>query len=257
MQWVKTPWHILAPLSCTDFGWMQLYSYGQLTALAIAGHEHEFTIHQRVKRKAEVTHHMACTDTGLKTCDRPAVVTLKPLVMGRGEEEKEEEKIRWRPGRKHRPRWASCSGAIHPWNIPLAHMDNVDRSANKGPPGTKELKKEKDAVPCCFQFLPLGGSKRQGKNNNNNNKKKTQQTRRQTQRAPLLCRRDWGVWTAGSLFKHSSSVLSLKALRAPWSVLGGTGTHPSPSKCMLVSLHSGSTIPMEHSLLQVTQEIES
>lgn len=33
-----------------------------------------------------VTHHMACTDTGLKTCDRPAVVTLKPL----GEEEEEE-----------------------------------------------------------------------------------------------------------------------------------------------------------------------
>lgn len=25
-------------------------------------------------------HHMACTDTGLKTSDRPAVLTLKPLV---------------------------------------------------------------------------------------------------------------------------------------------------------------------------------
>lgn len=26
---------------------------------------------------------MACTDTGLKTCDRPAVFTLKPLVRKR------------------------------------------------------------------------------------------------------------------------------------------------------------------------------
>lgn len=26
---------------------------------------------------------MACTDTGLKTCDRPAVFTLKPLVKKR------------------------------------------------------------------------------------------------------------------------------------------------------------------------------
>lgn len=33
---------------------------------------------------------------------------------------------------------------------------------------------------------------------------------------------------------------------------GQTETHPSPSKCMLVSLHSGSTIPMEQSLLQIT-----
>lgn len=30
-------------------------------------------------------------------------------------------------------------------------------------------------------------------------------------------------------------------------------TYPSPSKCMLVSLHSGSTIPMEQSLLQITE----
>lgn len=47
---------------------------------------------------------MACTDTGLKTCDRPAVVTLKPLVRGGGKRwgeggageggEEEEEKIR-------------------------------------------------------------------------------------------------------------------------------------------------------------------
>lgn len=29
------------------------------------------------------TNHMACTDTGLKTCDRPAVFTLKPLVRKR------------------------------------------------------------------------------------------------------------------------------------------------------------------------------
>lgn len=29
------------------------------------------------------TYHMACTDTGLKTCKRPAVFTLKPLVRKR------------------------------------------------------------------------------------------------------------------------------------------------------------------------------
>lgn len=63
---------------------MQLYSDRQLTALAIANHKLEITIHRCVEIEAEVTHHMACTDTGLKTCDRPAVVTLKPLVRGRG-----------------------------------------------------------------------------------------------------------------------------------------------------------------------------
>lgn len=29
--------------------------------------------------KIGFTHHMACTETGLKTCERPAVFTLKPL----------------------------------------------------------------------------------------------------------------------------------------------------------------------------------
>lgn len=34
----------------------------------------------------EFTHHMACTDTGLKTCDLPVVLTLNPLVKTEGEE---------------------------------------------------------------------------------------------------------------------------------------------------------------------------
>lgn len=32
---------------------------------------------------------MACTETGLKTCERPAVLTLKPLKEGRKEEGEE------------------------------------------------------------------------------------------------------------------------------------------------------------------------
>lgn len=35
------------------------------------------------KKHKGSTHHMACTETGLKTCDRPAVFTLKPLVRKR------------------------------------------------------------------------------------------------------------------------------------------------------------------------------
>lgn len=38
-----------------------------------------------------VTHHMACTDTGLNTCTLPSVDTLNPLEAGR--KEKEELKI--------------------------------------------------------------------------------------------------------------------------------------------------------------------
>lgn len=94
------------------------------------------------------------------------------------EEEMKREKIRRRPGRKRWPRSASCNRTIHPWNIPRAHTDNVNRSANKGLPRTQELKKtqtKKQAVPCCFKFLPLEGSKRGQKNN------------LQTHAAVLLC----------------------------------------------------------------------
>lgn len=76
---------------------MQRYSDSQLTALAIANHESQITMHQLVKREAEFTHHMACTDTGLKTCDRPAVVTLKPLVRRR-ERRKRRKRRRRRSG---------------------------------------------------------------------------------------------------------------------------------------------------------------
>lgn len=37
----------------------------------------------------------------------------------------------------------------------------------------------------------------------------------------------------------------------PFGMKGQTETYPSPSKCMLVSLHSGSTIPIEQLLLRV------
>lgn len=40
---------------------------------------------------------MACTETGLKTCERPAVVTLKPLRRKKGgEEEGVSEGHEWR-----------------------------------------------------------------------------------------------------------------------------------------------------------------
>lgn len=88
-----------------------------------------------------VTHHMACTDTGLKTCDRPAVFTLKPLVRRK----RRRVKIRqWRwevggeggGGRKEdvNTDWTQLvHGAIHRWNIPPAYTDNVNRSAGTAP----------------------------------------------------------------------------------------------------------------------------
>lgn len=35
--------------------------------------------HCLLKKKYCIPHHIACTDTGLKTCVRPAVFTVKPL----------------------------------------------------------------------------------------------------------------------------------------------------------------------------------
>lgn len=48
-----------------------------------------------------LTHHMACTETGLKTCERPAVFTLKPLrKKGRRRGVSEGGGLRWREGCK-------------------------------------------------------------------------------------------------------------------------------------------------------------
>lgn len=73
---------------------------------------------------------MACTETGLKTCERPAVFTLKPL---RGEEEEEEEEEGVNEGHGSRRRvmvrdvnkeWTQLvHGTIQDsdqWNIPQA-----------------------------------------------------------------------------------------------------------------------------------------
>lgn len=78
---------------------------------------------------------MACTDTGLKTCDRPAVFTLKPLERKRrrrkislrldGDEQSGDVNTHW-------TRLAHGTFQdTNQWNIPPAHRDrdNVNRSA--------------------------------------------------------------------------------------------------------------------------------
>lgn len=85
---------------------------------------------------------MACTETGLKTCDRPAVLTLKPLVRRKrrrrrrrrgksslslvGDSESD------RGGREHRLPPGSFMWTMQDTdqqNIPPAYRDNVNRSA--------------------------------------------------------------------------------------------------------------------------------
>lgn len=144
---------------CTDSCWVQLNSDGQLAARHST---RSWCISGSRGRRSSLTTWPAPTQAW-----RRAIAPLwsrwspwwgeeRGRGWGRGGGEEEEERIRWRAGRKHRPRSASRSGAIHPWNIPLAHMDNVDRSANNGPPGTHELKK-KTYRSLLFLISATGG----------------------------------------------------------------------------------------------------
>lgn len=71
---------------------------------------------------------MACTETGLKTCERPAVFTLKPLRKKRRRKETKEERSQrgWRIAmeRDVNNDWTQLvHGTIqnsHQWNIPHA-----------------------------------------------------------------------------------------------------------------------------------------
>lgn len=55
---------------------------------------------------------MACTETGLKTCERPAVLTLKPLKEGRKE-----------GGRRGRRRGVSEGGRLR-WRVMVQDVNN-------------------------------------------------------------------------------------------------------------------------------------
>lgn len=120
----ETSWQILASQSCADFAWVQLYSTETVSwrrSPAPTMSTRSQCISGSRGGRSSLTTWPALTQAW-----RHAIALLwSRWSPWWGEEKEEEEKIRWRAGRKHRPRWASCTGAIQPWNIPLTRMDNV------------------------------------------------------------------------------------------------------------------------------------